>query len=43
MAKENLEQLKMMKKDLMPRRGKGSGRPTKKERRDLEILKKRQD
>ena len=41
--KANLERLKMMKTDLMPRREKGSGRPTKKERRDLEILKKRKD
>ncbi len=37
--KENLERLEKMKKGLMPRRPKGAGRPTKKERRDLEILK----
>ncbi len=37
--KENLERLQQMKKDLMPRRPKGAGRPTKKERRDLEVLK----
>ena len=41
--KENLEMLKMMKKDLMPRREKGLGRPTKKDRRDLEILRESQD
>ena len=37
--KENLERLEQMKKDMMPRRPKGAGRPTKKERRTLEILK----
>ena len=36
---ENLDQLKMIKRDMMPRRPKGAGRPTKKERRDLSILK----
>lgn len=37
--KETLERLKLIKSDLMPRRPKGAGRPTKKERRDLEKLK----
>lgn len=37
--KENLERLEQMKKDMMPRRPKGAGRPTKKERRTLETLK----
>ena len=37
--KENLERLEQMKKDMMPRRPKGAGRPTKKERRTLEIFK----
>ncbi|MBU0468190.1 MAG: RNA-binding S4 domain-containing protein [Candidatus Omnitrophica bacterium] len=36
--KETLERLKLIKMDLMPRRPKGSGRPTKKERRNLEKL-----
>lgn len=35
---ETLERLKMIKRDVMPRRPKGAGRPTKKERRDLEKL-----
>ena len=36
---EALERLKLIKKNLMPPRPKGAGRPTKKERRDLEKLK----
>lgn len=36
---ETLERLKLIKRDLMPRRPKGAGRPTKKERRTLEKFK----
>ena len=37
--KETLERLKVIKMNLMPQRPKGTGRPTKKERRDLEKIK----
>ena len=37
---ETLERLKIIKRDMMPRRPKGAGRPTKKERRTLEKLAK---
>ena len=40
--KANLELLKILKRDIMPRRPKGSGRPTKKERRGLEKLKEQE-
>ena len=36
---EILERLKLIKKDALPRRPKGAGRPTKKERRDLQKVK----
>ena len=36
---EAMEKLKLIKSDWMPPRSKGAGRPTKKERRDLEKLK----
>ncbi len=37
---ETIERLKIIKRDMMPRRPKGAGRPTKKERRNLEKVTK---